>query len=154
MEKKESNTNNLRENVLKPRMDASTEEKNRAVALIVENLKQMNPGTIVPWTVLEQLVGCTKREDLYPLLSRVKKEMAREGIFLSTQHNVGYKIVPRGEEWKYTKGIYFKGIKVVKKAIVYTNAINISAIKDEASRITTIAESQKMSNVYGLLGQS
>ena len=131
----------------------------RSINVIIDEamrkIIEIEPGTIIPHLVLSELLDINyaeERDKYYGLVSRLKKELIRNhGIFLKTEHKMGYSLSKRGEEIDLCYGEMVSGVKKVGRAVSKTAFIRVDEIKDSQNRERTIVTAQKMANTFGLL---
>jgi hypothetical protein len=132
-----------------------TREVNQLVEKAVESISTMTPGTTVSHLVLGDLLKADRKQDpgsYYSRVGKVRKDLMQEhGIFLQTEHKIGYTIVVPGKEIDHCRGDYIRGYKKMVGAVKNTSNINMEKIKTEADRRRTIEGAQQMASMVGML---
>lgn len=132
-----------------------TRQVNQIVSQVAENIAAMSPGAVIPHLVLGEMLEVDRLKEpqrYYNLISKIKTELMRQhGIFLRTEHKVGYAICLPGDEIDLCEGKCKKGIKTIVRAGIETSQIRLNKIQDEAKRQKTLNGANKIGNIIGLL---
>ncbi len=132
-----------------------TRKINQIVSEVASNIAGMTPGTTITHLVLSeqlQVDRLTEPGSYYSRVTKLKNELIRQhGIFLRTEHKIGYAVVLPGEEIQLCEGEYIRGYKTMRRAIGKTGNIRVEKITDQAKRTETIQKAQLMANKIGLL---
>lgn len=128
---------------------------NTLVEKIIDHVKEMQPGTVIPHLVVEDWLGMKRAQQgsaYYMLLSRAKRDLIRRhGLFLQTRHRVGYAIVPRGREILQVVGEFSQGVKRMGQAVNKGNHIRADLIEDNTARQLTLDTTQVLATQHGMV---
>lgn len=132
-----------------------TRQVNVIIERACEKISVMEPGTIITHIVLEEMLEVkrlTDKEKYYSRVSKLRNELRNNyGIFLRTETKVGYSVCKRGKEIDLCLGKVRAGINKIRRGTVEAQYIRVDQITDDGERQRTIAESQKMANILGLV---
>jgi len=132
-----------------------TRQVNVIISEAAKKIAGIELGTSLPHLVIEEMLGVQRLEEpqkYYRLVSKLRNELIRDyGIFLETDHKIGYRTCKRGDEIKLCAGEVRSGIRKIWKATAKTQFIRVDEIKDSEKRAQTIAMAQKLANLTGML---
>lgn len=132
-----------------------TRQVHQKVSQVAVNISAMSPGTTISHLVLCEMLEVDRIKEpqrYYHLIAKVKIELIRQhGVFLQTEHKVGYAICLPGEEIDLCEGEYTAGYNKMRRAAAKSTLIPIAKITDLDKRRKTIERAQAMTNCLGLL---
>jgi hypothetical protein len=126
---------------------------NIVISEAAENISKMSKGTTVTHLVMAQMLETKWKTPQYGVrVSQLRKRLRDvNGVFLVTEHKVGYRIANEGEEIEVCDSKCLKGIKFYRNGVKDMNQIRIDSISDPAKRNKTIQVAQNRANLLGLL---
>lgn len=132
-------------------------DSNKSYKLIqdtCDHLVTLPRNQTVLHNVLANMLGVKPRQQTYyQLVIKLKRQLIQDyGVFLATEHKVGYRIVNYGEEIGLCEGEFISGAKRMKRAVVKTNYIRVDELP-EAAKSIALEKAQKMSNLMHLFSQ-
>ena len=131
-----------------------TNKVNEILNVALDSIVKLPKNQTVLHNVLATLLHAKPRTQFYyNMVKKLRKQLIADyGIFMETEHKVGYRIVNPGEEIGMCEGEFISGAKRMKRAVVKTNYIRVDALP-EAAKTETLEKAQKMSNLMHLFSQ-
>lgn len=104
---------------------------------MVNYLRNMAPGTLVTHDTLKEVMDVTNQRYYYTIMSAVKRDLIRLGVFLDSVHKEGYRVTLPGEEIKICVARTVKAFRQEIRAAHDAVHIKVANITDEGSKQRT-----------------
>ena len=132
----------------------SATDQRRAAQLarhVAQVIGAMNPGTLITWEAIQQMIGATSKEQVGPILAQARKVLKTDyGYFLESIRGKGYRIVQPGQEVTLVLGQFERAKRIARNAVADSMCIVLERLDDQ-DRSVAIEVRQRLCNRLALL---
>ncbi len=132
-----------------------TREVSAIISRTAESVSALEPGTLVQHIVLSEMLGVGRREErekYYNMIQKLKTELrVKHGVFLKTQHKLGYEYVKAGDEIDICDGGVAQGVKRIVRSVRQMQDIRMDKINNEEKKAKTLRIANERASLIGLL---